>query len=345
VTGAANTNTRYVLHVDIDEFIAAVEILRRPELRDRPVVVGGRGDPTKRGVVSTANYVARRFGINSGMPLRTALRRCPEAVFVPVDRDAYEAASRDVMQVLADFTPALEVWGWDEAFLEVQGDPERVARAIQRAVKERTRLSCSIGIGDNKLRAKTATGFAKPAGVGRLTAGEWFDVMGKRPTVDLWGIGKKSARRLADIGIGTVRELALADDEKLAAAFGPRIGPWLRALARGEDDSPVISAPRRAKSRSLERTFDEDIDDPNAVVAHVKRMVLELVAYCESNRRRAVGVAVKLRFAPFITRSHSRRLKEPSSDAPTLIAAAEVAVARFDIDRPVRLVGVRVELE
>jgi nucleotidyltransferase/DNA polymerase involved in DNA repair len=289
--------------------------------------------------------VARRFGVHSGMPLRTALRRCPEAVFVPVDRDAYEAASREVMRVLAGFTPALEVWGWDEAFLEVHGNPEHVARTIQRAVKERTRLSCSIGIGDNKLRAKTATGFAKPAGVGRLTAREWIDVMGERPTVDLWGVGKKSARRLAEIGIGTVRELAEADDEKLAGSFGPRIGPWLGALARGENDSPVISAPRRAKSRSVERTFDEDIDDPDAVAAQVKRMTLELAAYCESNRRRAVGVAVKLRFAPFITRSHSRRIKEPSSDAATLGAAADIALARFDSDRPVRLVGVRVDLD
>jgi DNA polymerase-4 len=237
------------------------------------------------------------------------------------------------------------VWGWDEAFMEVHGDPEQIARIIQRAVKERTRLSCSIGIGDNKLRAKTATGFGKPAGVGRLTAREWLDVMGERPTVDLWGIGRKSARRLADIGIGTVRELAEADDEQLAASFGPRIGPWLGALARGEDDSPVISAPRRARSRSKELTFDEDVDDPDAIAAQVKRMVLELAAYCENNRRRAVGVAVKLRFAPFITRSHSRRLKDPSSDAASLIAAAEIALARFDIDRPVRLVGVRLDLD
>jgi DNA polymerase IV len=337
--------TRYVLHVDVDEFVAAVEVLRRPELRGKPVVVGGRGDPTKRGVVSSANYEARRFGVHSGMPLRTAARRCPHAEFVPVDRDAYEAASKDVMEVLAGFTRALEVWGWDEAFLEVHDDPEEVARGIQVAVRARTGLSCSIGIGDNKLRAKTATGFAKPAGVHRLTAQEWFDAMGKRPTVALWGVGKKTARRLAGLGIETVRELAEADHGRLADSFGPRTGPWLRALARGEDDAPVTSAPRRAKSRSLQLTFDEDVDDPAAIAAEVKRMALELADHLERDGRRAVEVTIKLRFASFVTRSRSLRLEEASSDAGALTVAAHKVLARFDLDRPVRLVGVKANLD
>ena len=336
--------SRYVLHVDVDEFVAAVEILRRPELRDKPVVVGGRGDPTKRGVVSTANYAARRHGIHSGMPLRTAARRCSEAVFVPVDREAYEAASKDVMQVLAKFTDALEVWGWDEAFLEVPEKPEETARQIQLAVHERTRLSCSVGIGDNKLRAKTATQFAKPGGVHRLTAREWSDVMGERPTKALWGIGNKTARRLADAGITTVRELASADDADLAA-FGPRIGPWLRDLARGVDSSPVSGAPRRAKSRGMELTFDEDVDDPQAIAAEVNRMARELAAEFERDGRRAVGVTIKLRFAPFFTHSRSVRLSEPASDAETLVAAAHRALARFELGQAVRLVGVKADLE
>ena len=138
--------TSLVLHVDVDEFVAAVEILRRPELAARPVVVGGRGDPTKRGVISTANYEARRYGLRSGMPLRTAVRKCPQAVFLPVDKEAYERASEVVMGVLEGFTDALEVWGWDEAFLETKGDPEAAARDIQEAVAARTGLSCSIGI-------------------------------------------------------------------------------------------------------------------------------------------------------------------------------------------------------
>ncbi len=337
--------TRYVLHVDVDEFVAAVEILRRPELRARPVVVGGRGDPSKRGVVSTANYEARRYGIHSGMPLGSALRRCPEAVFLPVDREAYEAASRAVMRVLADFTHALEVWGWDEAFLEVDGDPEEVARSVQAAVKERTRLSCAIGIGDNKLRAKTATGFAKPGGVHRLTAREWFDVMGEQPTQALWGVGKKTARRLADLGIETVRDLAVADDEKLAVSFGRRTAPWLRALARGEDSSPVEGVPRRAKSRSMELTFDEDVDDSKQVAAEVQRMARELAGVLQRDGRRAVGITIKLRFAPFLTRSRSLRLDEPSADVDSLASAAERALTKFELNRPVRLAGVKADLE
>lgn len=230
-------------------------------------------------------------------------------------------------------------------FLEVHDEPEEVARSVQLAVRERTRLSCSIGIGDNKLRVKTATGFAKPAGIDRLTAHEWFDVMGGRPTEALWGVGKKTARRLANLGIESVRELAATDEPKLAAAFGPRTGPWLGALARGEDSSPVRSAPRRAKSRSLELTFDENVDDPAAIAAEVRRMAGELAGQFERDGRRAVGVTIKLRFAPFLTHSRSLRLEEPSSDTETLVAAANRALARFELDRPVRLVGVKADLQ
>ncbi len=164
---------RFVFHVDLDQFIAAVEILRRPELAGRPVVVGGDGDPTKRGVVSTASYEARAFGIRSGMPLRTALKKCPDAVFLAVDADHYQIASREVMATLRSFPAVVQNAGWDEAFMEVLTDePEGLARDVQRAVVDRTRLWCSIGVGDNKLRAKIASDMAKPQGVFRLTVRE-----------------------------------------------------------------------------------------------------------------------------------------------------------------------------
>src|SRR4051794_16373324 len=155
-----------VLHVDLDQFIAAVEVLRRPELAGRPVVVGGHGDPTRRGVAATASYEARRYGIRSGMPLRTAARRCPDAVFLPADNAAYEAASETVMAVLREFGPTdgavVEVLGWDEAFVGAATDaPDDLARRIRDAVHTQTRLTCCVGIGDNLLRAKTATEFAK----------------------------------------------------------------------------------------------------------------------------------------------------------------------------------------
>ena len=333
------------MHVDLDEFVAAVEILRRPELRGKPVAVGGRGDPTKRGVLSTANYEARRFGLHSGMPLRTAVRKCPDAVFLPVDREAYEGASEQVMKVLRGFTDALEVLGWDEAFLQGPGEPETLAREIQAAISNATGLSASIGVGDNKLRAKTASGFAKPAGVYRLTASEWHAVMGDKPTGELWGIGKKSARRLADLGITTVKELAGADPDALVLEFGPRTGPWLIALARGEDSSPINSAPRLARSRSMELTFDENVEDPVAIEAEVTRMSGELAEHAASTGRVVIGVVVKVRFAPFFTTSRSVRLDEPSARAAPIIEVATRALDRFEFDRPVRLVGVKVDFE
>jgi len=225
-----------VLHVDLDQFIAAVEMLRHPEIRGKPVVVGGEGDPDKRGVVSTANYEAREYGIRSGMPLRTAYRRCPQAVFLPLENPLYLAASAQVMDTLRRFPAVVQVMGWDEAFVAVdRDDPEAMANEIQRAVRERTALWCSVGVGDNKLRAKLATGFAKPAGVFTLTRENWKDVMGGLPADALWGVGAKTARKLLALGIPTVARLADADLEELVRSFGPSIGPWLIRLARGED--------------------------------------------------------------------------------------------------------------
>jgi DNA polymerase IV len=192
----------WVLHVDLDEFIAAVEVLRRPELADQPVIVGGDGDPTKRGVVSTANYVARRFGVGSAMPLRIAFKRIPEAVFLPVDEAAYLEASGRVMDVLRSFDGVVQVLGWDEAFIGISAsDPEGLARSVQVRVLERTQLWCSIGVGDTKLRAKLASGFAKPRGVFVLTRENWSFVMDAQPVDALWGIGTKTARKLHMLGI------------------------------------------------------------------------------------------------------------------------------------------------
>jgi DNA polymerase-4 len=179
--GVTTTDGRWVLHVDLDEFLVAVERLRRPELVGLPVIVGGRGDPTERAVVSTASYEAREHGVGSGMPLRVAVRKCPDAVLLPVDRPVYEDASARVMQVLKDVPSAVvEVLGWDEAFVGVRtDDPEATAREVQRAVLEATALHCSVGIGDTLVRAKIATDFGKPRGVFRLTRETWLEVMGR----------------------------------------------------------------------------------------------------------------------------------------------------------------------
>jgi nucleotidyltransferase/DNA polymerase involved in DNA repair len=338
--------THWVLHVDMDQFVAAVELLRRPELRGRPVVVGGDGDPTKRGVVSTASYEAREYGVHSGIPLRTAARRCPEAVFLAVDRELYEAASAKVMATLHEVEAVVEVIGWDEAFLAVEtDDPESSAREIQQRVRSATDLDCSVGIGQNKLQAKMATGFAKPAGVFRLTHASWLALLGERPPDVLWGIGSKTAKRLSGMGISTVLELSRADPQALAAAVGPTTGPWLVRLAQGRDRSTVTSAPHTPRSTSRETTFQQNLEDWDRVRHEVAVLVGQVAEDVADRRRRAVRVVVKVRYAPFITLTHGRVLAAPSADVEAIEQAALGALEAFTSRRPVRLLGVRAELE
>jgi DNA polymerase-4 len=336
--------TRWVLHVDLDQFIAAVEVLRHPELRGHPVVVGGDGDPTKRGVVSTASYEARKFGVHSGLPLRTAVRRCPDAVFLPVDADAYEAASAKVMSALRETHAVVEVLGWDEAFLGVEtDDPEGFARDVQRRVREASDLDCSVGMGQNKLQAKLATEFGKPAGVYRLTGENWFDVLGDRTTDALWGIGSKTAKRLAGLGITTVRELAGTDPHVLAAELGPTTGPWLVGIARGRASALVDSTPHVARSRSRETTFQENLQDWARVRAEVSKLANRVAGDVLAEGRPAARVVVKVRYAPFFTRTHGRALPAPTTDAHEIERGALAALELFIAGRPVRLLGVRAE--
>ncbi len=330
--------------MDLDQFIAAVEVLRHPELRGRPVVVGGDGDPTKRGVVSTASYEAREHGVHSGLPLRTAARRLPDAVFLPVDREAYDEASASVMDVLRSSGAVVEVLGWDEAFLGLEvDDPEAFARSLAARVRSATQLDCTVGIGENKLQAKIATGFGKPAGVFRLTSANWFSVLGGRPTDALWGIGAKTARKLTGLGINTVADLAGADPDALAAEFGPMTGPWLVLLGRGRGDAEVDDSPYLARGHGKEETFQVNIADWSRVQAEVTRLAGLLAVDLAAEPRPAVRVVVKVRYAPFITETHGVTLASPSSQATVIEAAAAAALERFTGRRPVRLLGVRAE--
>lgn len=337
--------TRWVLHVDLDQFIAAVEVLRRPELRGRPVIIGGRGDPSERAVVSTASYEARRFGVGSGMPLRTAVHKCPDAVILPVDAPAYEAASVEVMSALRSMDAIVEVIGWDEAFLAVDtADPEAFAADAQRRVFDATALHCSVGIGDNKVRAKIATGFAKPQGIFRLTDVNWYDVMAERPTDALWGIGRKTATRLHGLGVGTVAELAKADPRWLAAELGPTMGPWYRQLARGVDHTPVMAEPYIARSHSRERTFQRDLTDWAEVAAETRQLARQVTDDIRADGRPAVRVTLKVRYKPFETHTRSVALNVPTRETAHIEDAAAGLVDHFDHARAVRLLGVRAEM-
>jgi nucleotidyltransferase/DNA polymerase involved in DNA repair len=336
--------TSWVLHVDLDQFIAAVEVLRHPELRGQPIVVGGDGDPTKRGVVSTASYEARAHGVHSGLPLRTAVRRLPGAVFLPVDRAAYEAASRAVMTALRGLGDVVEVMGWDEAFVAVDtGDPEAAARRIQDTILAATQLACSVGIGRNKLQAKLATSFGKPAGTFRLTSENWFEVLGDQPPDALWGIGAKTAAKLAAACLRTVHQLAAADPAVLAARFGPATGPWLIQTARGVASADVTGEPYRAKGHGQEVTYQQNIADWDQVRAEVGRLARQVAADLADGQRTAARIVVKIRYAPFRTYTRGQALPAATLDPQAIETGALAALDRLIIRDPVRLLGVRAE--
>ncbi|MGH9139463.1 MAG: DNA polymerase IV, partial [Acidimicrobiales bacterium] len=316
---------RWILHVDLDQFLAAVEIRRRPELRGLPVVVGGgSGDPAEpRRVVMTASYEAREFGVRSGMPLRTAARKCPQAVFLPADTAAYDAASAEVVATLRRLPVVVEVWGWDEATLGAEtDDPWALAAEVQRAVLAETGLRCSVGIGDNKLRAKTATGFAKPAGVYQLTAANWMDVMGDRPTEALWGVGPKTSRKLAELGLDMVRQLASADVSTLEARFGPTMGKRYLLLGRGVGSNEVTAEPRVRRGRSQQRTFPRNLTEQADIEAEIAAMAAKVTADVVGEDRWIRRVAVVVRYASFYTPTRMTTLPAPTQDADEVARAA-----------------------
>ena len=336
-----------MLHVDLDQFLAAVEIRRRPDLTGRPVIVGGDGNPRRpRQVVATASYEAREFGVRSGMPLAAAARKCPDAVFLPHDRPVYDEASAEVMATLRTFPVVVEVWGWDEAFLGAETDnPELLAAAIKARVLEATSLACAVGIGDSRLTAKTATGFAKPGGIARLTRSQWFEVMGERPVTSIWGIGDRTAARLEQLGVRTVRQLAAADLAQLRRVFGPAVGGHLKVLGLGGGDEPIVDEPWVARSRSHEETFETDVTSEHEAEAHVVRMARQVTDEVVAEGRVVTHVAVKLRTSTFFTRTKIGKLPEPTTDPEAVASHARVVLSRFELSRPLRLIGVRVMLE
>ncbi|MEV4954482.1 DNA polymerase IV [Paenarthrobacter nitroguajacolicus] len=335
----------WVLHVDLDQFIAAVEVLRRPELAGKPIIVGGRGDPTERAVVSTASYEARAFGVGSGMPLRIAARKVPDAIILPVDQEAYLAASDVVMTTLrAQQGATVQVLGWDEAFVGVETeDPEAYAKQIQAAVLEQSRLHCSVGIGDTLVRAKNATDFGKPAGIYRLTKDNWLDVMGGKPTKELWGVGSKVSQRLAKHQITTVAELAACDPQDLVPEFGPKMGPWYAQLGRGEGSSEVDDTPWVARGHSRETTYQQDLTDPSQIEDAVKELTAQVLGDVAAEGRPVIGLTLKVRYAPFFTKTYARKIPE-TFDRDEVLTQALDLTAKMEPDRPIRLLGLRAEM-
>jgi DNA polymerase IV len=248
------------------------------------------------------------------------------------------------MTALRELGYVTEELGWDEAFVAAEtDDPEAVAGQIQRQIKVATQLESSVGIGENRIQAKLASNLAKPAGVFRLTNQNWFAVMGGQPTGALLGVGAKTERKLTELGIGTVADLADADIAAVAARLGPTIGPWLVQTARGLGSAEVSAEPYVPRSRSRETTFQRNIEDWAQVREEILRLAAQVTRDVEAEQRPAARVVVKVRHAPFFTSTHGRTLAEPTSDGAEIGRAALDALDMFTDRRPVRLLGVRAE--
>ena len=332
-----------IIHVDLDAFFAAVEQRDHPELRGKPVIVGG--DPRSRGVVSTCSYEARKFGVHSAMPLRTALKLCPQGIFVPVDGAKYQRVSREVMAVLRRFTPAVEQVSIDEAFLDVAGSealfgpaPE-IAGRIKREVVDATGLTVSVGVATNKLIAKVGSDLRKPDGLVVVQPGDEAAFLAPLEIRRLWGIGPKTADRLHGLGVRTIGELAALPVQTLARALGDH-GATLHDRALGIDSDPVVGGGEAAKSVSHETTFAVDVTD----TAEIERTLLALTegvsARLRSGGLRAGTVAVKIRDSQFRTITRQKSLPEPSDLTDTIWRAA-LELARPEVPgKKIRLLGV-----
>ena len=335
---------RRILHLDMDAFFAAVELLRRPELKGRPVVIGGRGDPTRRGVVSTATYEARKFGIRSAMPLRTAHKLCPEAVFLPVDFAEYERYSALFKAEMRKVSPVMQNRGIDEAYLdvtEVPGTSEEIARGIKQSIHAATGLTCSIGIAPNKLLAKMASELDKPDGLTILGEGDLEARIWPLDVRRVPGIGPKTEARLAATGIRTIGDLAAVPVERLVETFGRSYGAFLHEAAHGIDDDPVYTH-LEPRSRSRETTFQEDVGDWQAIARTLARLARDVAEDLQSEGYRGRAIGIKVRFADFDTHTRVKTLDEPTDSATAIRKAAFECLGRLPLDRRVRLVGVRV---
>lgn len=331
---------RCIAHLDMDAFYVSVELQRRPELRGKPVVVSGLGP---RAVVTTASYEARRFGVRSAIPAERARRLCPQAVFIPPDMELYRRRSREVMAVLREHVERVEVLGLDEAYLDLSGleRPLTAARRIKAAVRERTGLTCSIGVGPNKLVAKVASDAEKPDGFVVLSQAQARERFAEASPALVPGIGPKTAQRLARHGITTLARLAATSEEQLVEWFGARHGPWLRALARFEDDRPVVTE-RVRKSESRETTFDRDLAGLDELLPALERLTRRLCDDLRRHGRRGRTIGIKVRLDDFSTHTRARSLAVPVRDFEPVFAVASELLRAFDPQRPVRLLGVRV---
>ncbi|HEY4844595.1 MAG TPA: DNA polymerase IV [Candidatus Dormibacteraeota bacterium] len=335
---------RVVMHVDLDAFYASVEQLRRPELRGKPVIVGGAGVPAERGVVAAASYEARPFGVRSAMPLSRARRLCPNGIFVPCDFHAYREASKSVFAILDGYSPVIEPIALDEAYLDLTGEdalmgpPDTVALRLRDEVKASCGLDLSIGVASCKLVAKVASELRKPRGLVVVRAGEEAAFLAPLPLSRLPGCGPATAVRLERVGVRTVGELAALPDPLLGELFG-QYGRQLGAHARGIDPSPVMP-PGDPKSISREVTFDRDVTDTSKVRETALALLQDVGQSLRAHGLSARTVVLKIRYQPFDTLSRQATLPYPTDRDDQLAGALrQLLQTQLDPARPIRLIG------
>jgi DNA polymerase-4 len=335
-----------ILHVDMDAFFASVELLQRPELRGRPVIVGS---PAGRGVVLSATYEARSFGVHSAMPMSRARRLCPQATIIPPSHGKYAEVSRGVMEIFHAITPLVEPIASDEAFLDVGGarrrlgPPAAVAAMIREQVLDRYGITCSVGVASSKFVAKLASKQCKPDGLLVVPAGEVVAFLHPLPVSALWGVGERTEQSLVRLGIRTVGDLARVPPGTLQRELGQAVGSHLAALAWGRDERPV-SAHVPDKSIGNEETFATDVDDPEVIRRELLRLSERVAARMRKGGHVGRTVSVKLRRADFTTINRSRTLREPTDVAQVIYATACELFQAAGLERVrLRLVGVRME--
>jgi len=338
--------TRHIMHIDLDAFFVSVEQALNPELKDKPVVVGG--SPDRRGVVAAASYEARAFGLHAGMPLSTASRLCPQAIFIEGSFPKYRDASQKFMAILADFSPFLEPVGLDEAYLDatgfesIHGSIHQMAVAIKQRIKDELGLCASVGIASCKVVAKVASELSKPDGLLEVAAGEEPSFLAPLPIAKLPGIGKKTERILRGLGITTIGKLSITPLNTLKSHFGAS-GELLYRLARGIDDRKV-EPPGAAKSISRETTFGEDTKDLSLLKATLRYLGERVGADLRQQGKQARCITLKLRYADFTTITRSYTLRQTSDTDQTIFDTGEQLLkkALAEEKQPVRLIGIGV---
>jgi DNA polymerase-4 len=337
---------RRVVHLDMDAFYASVEQRDQPELRGKPVAVGGR--PQARGVVAAASYEARAFGVRSAMPMARALRLCPELMIVSPDFERYRRVSSQVMAILRACTPLVEPLSLDEAYLDVTENAwgeefgSRVARRLKQQIVEQTGLTASAGVAPNKFLAKIASGYRKPDGLTVISPERVESFLQELPVEALWGVGPVTARKLRGLGIERLVQIRTADVQLLRDTVGS-IADWLRQLSQGDDPRPVVPD-RESKSSSTENTYAHDLVDADAIRAELDRMARENADWLTRRRLAARTVTIKVRYSDFKTVTRSHTLSRPTADADLIASWAVELAARTQAGmKAVRLLGVRVQ--